>query len=133
MIGYQAGYYETGSNKLFIDNANRTSEANARVTALVYGIFNAAVASQSLLVNGELKSSYGAKFGDGGTTNYTQFGTNGDLSFQGSAGFYPVRIAQAAQPSPDTGELVIWRDTDDGKVYLVYNDTDSGVKQIEMV
>ena len=70
--------------------------------------------------------------GDGGATNYLQIGANGDLSFAGSAGFYPVRIAQSAQPTPDTGELVIWRDTDDGKVYLVYNDTDSGVKQVEM-
>jgi len=71
--------------------------------------------------------------GDGGTTNYTQFASNGDLSFAGSAGFYPVRLAQSAQPTPDTGELILWRDTDDGKVYLVYNDADSGVKQVEMV
>jgi hypothetical protein len=27
-LGYQAGYYETGSNKLFIDNAKRTDEAD---------------------------------------------------------------------------------------------------------
>jgi hypothetical protein len=72
-----------------------------------------------------------SRFGDS-TTNYLGVGTNGDVSFTGTAGFYPVRIAQSVQPTPDTGELIVWRDTDDGKVYLVYNDTDSGVKQVEM-
>lgn len=53
-LGYQAGYYETGSNKLFIDNAQRASETDARVKALIYGIFDAATASQYLTVNGNL-------------------------------------------------------------------------------
>ncbi len=53
-LGYQAGYYETGSNKLFIDNVRRSSEADARTKALMYGIFDAAVANQSLTVNGAL-------------------------------------------------------------------------------
>jgi hypothetical protein len=53
-IGYQAGYYETGSSKLFIDNAKRASEADARTKALIYGIFDAAVANQYLYVNGSL-------------------------------------------------------------------------------
>jgi hypothetical protein len=74
-----------------------------------------------------------ATLGDGGTTNYISFSSTGDLSFNGSAGFYPVRLSQSAQPTPDTGELVVWHDTDDDKIYLVYNDTTSGVKQVEMV
>ena len=49
-----------------------------------------------------------------------------------SAAFYPRRVAQAAIPTPAVGELLIWRDTDDGKVYLVYNDTDTGVKHVEL-
>jgi hypothetical protein len=51
-LGYSAGYYETASNKLFIDNATRASEADGRTKALVYGVFDAAVANQILTVNG---------------------------------------------------------------------------------
>lgn len=54
-IGYQAGYYETGSNKLFIDNTARASEADARIKALVYGIFDADPVNQLLTINGVLK------------------------------------------------------------------------------
>jgi hypothetical protein len=50
-IGYQAGYYETGTNKLFIDNQSRASEADGRVKALVYGVFDATVANQSITFN----------------------------------------------------------------------------------
>ena len=53
-IGYNAGFFETGSNKLFIDNTSRTNEADARIKALVYGIFDAATASQHFTVNGHL-------------------------------------------------------------------------------
>jgi hypothetical protein len=69
---------------------------------------------------------------DGDTTNYLEVGNNGDLKFNGSAGFYPVRLSQSSQPTPDTGEMVIWRDTDDSKTYLVYNDTDEGVRKVEL-
>ncbi|MDD4615422.1 MAG: hypothetical protein PHI40_08490, partial [Caldisericia bacterium] len=52
-LGYQAGYYETGDDKLFIDNRKRASEADARTKALVYGIFDDAVANQVLAINAE--------------------------------------------------------------------------------
>jgi hypothetical protein len=42
-IGANAGYYETGSSKLFIDNDPRVDEADGRAKALVYGIFAATV------------------------------------------------------------------------------------------
>ena len=51
-IGYQAGYYETAGNKLFIDNTKRTNEADARIKALVYGIFDPLTANQYYTVNG---------------------------------------------------------------------------------
>jgi len=51
-LGFSAGYYETASSKLFIDNATRASEADARTKALVYGVFDAAVANQIFTVNG---------------------------------------------------------------------------------
>jgi hypothetical protein len=50
-LGYRAGYRETGSNTLIIDNQDRGSEALNRTGALLYGIFNASVGSQTLTVN----------------------------------------------------------------------------------
>jgi hypothetical protein len=75
--------------------------------------------------------------GDG--TNIVNFNSNGDMSFEGTAGFYPIRISQSSQPTSgtgateiDTGEMIIWRDSDDGKVYYVYNDATSGIKKVEL-
>ena len=53
-LGTTAGYYETGSNKLFIDNAARSDEADGRIKALIYGIFAAASVNQRLRINGRL-------------------------------------------------------------------------------
>ena len=50
-LGFAAGFYETEANKLFIDNAMRASEADGRAKALIYGVFGAAVANQSLTFN----------------------------------------------------------------------------------
>ena len=51
-IGYRAGTYETGSDKLFIDNQARTNEATARISSLIYGEFNSIVNDQLFRVNG---------------------------------------------------------------------------------
>lgn len=53
-LGYSSGYYETGSGKLFIDNQSRSSEADARLKSLIYGIFDVAVANQRLTINGNV-------------------------------------------------------------------------------
>lgn len=53
-IGMQAGFFETGSDKLFIDNRARASEADGHEKALIYGVMADAVANQSLRVNGSL-------------------------------------------------------------------------------
>lgn len=45
----------------------------------------------------------------------------------------PRRVSQAAQPTPEVGELLAWHDTDDGKTYLVYEDPTVGTRQVEMV
>lgn len=83
------------------------------------------------------------RFGDSvsaAPTNYAAISATGDLSFAGSAGFYLRRVSQADIPAAgtgatqiDTGELMIWRDSDDAKIYLVYNDADSGIKSVEMI
>lgn len=74
-----------------------------------------------------------AKIGDD-NTNYIKVESNGDVNFTGTAGFYPRRISQAGVPANgvgatqiDVGELLIWRDSDNDEIWLVYNDTDAGV------
>lgn len=46
--------------------------------------------------------------------------------------FKPRRVSQSAEPTPDTGELLVWRDTDDDKTYLVFEDGDVGTRKIEL-
>ena len=61
-------------------------------------------------------------------TNYLQIGTDGSLSFAGTARFYPRYLEQAAEPAAgtgatqcDTGEFVVWRDTDGGAPRFAFN------------
>lgn len=85
-LGYQSGYRQTtNSDRLIIDNRDRSSAANEITTSLIYGIFAAAVVDQSLRINGEILGSDGAKIGDGGTTNYTEIETDGTIKFYGAA------------------------------------------------
>lgn len=68
------------------------------------------------------------RVGDG-ITNYTNLSDTGDLAFAGSAGFYPRTLSQDGEPAAgtgatqiDSGETVIWIDTNDAdRRYLVYN------------
>lgn len=132
-LGNRAGYRQTDNdNIIIIDNTDRGSAANELSTSLIYGKFASAAADQWLRINGEILGSDGAKLGDGGTTNYLNVSATGDVTFAGSAGFYPVRLSQSAQPTPDTGELIIWRDPDDNKTYLVYQDTVEGTRKVEL-
>lgn len=61
-LGYAAGYYETASNVLMIDDRARTNEADARIKALIYGTFASTVAAQQLTVNAALNVSGVATF-----------------------------------------------------------------------
>lgn len=74
----------------------------------------------------------------GTTTNGTYFSRTGDQTFVGSAGFYPRVLNQASEPASgtgatqcDTGEAVIWTDSDDAKCYLCYNHGGT-VKTVEL-
>ncbi len=78
-----------------------------------------------------------SKFGDD-NTNYTAISATGDVSFVGSAGFYPRFLTQSAEPAAgtgatqcDTSETVIWKDSDDNKIYLCFNDGGT-VKTVEL-
>lgn len=62
-LGYQAGYHETGNDKLYIDNRARSNEADGRTKALIYGVFDASVTNQFVTINGSVgigTSSFGA-------------------------------------------------------------------------
>lgn len=74
-----------------------------------------------------------------GPSNYLSIGSNGDLGFAGTAGFYPRRISQSGEPANgtgatqiDVGELLIWRDSDNTDNWLVYNDTNNGVIKVQL-
>jgi hypothetical protein len=63
-----------------------------------------------------------------------KFGAASDVDCATNGAYLkPRRLSQSAQPTPDSGELLIWRDTDDSKTYLVYNDPDEGVRKVEMI
>lgn len=51
-----------------------------------------------------------------------------------SGGSYLVmrRIRQAAQPTPTAGEMLIWSDSDDDSVHLVYEDADGGTVDVTL-
>jgi hypothetical protein len=87
--------------------------------------------------NGIITTTTALRIGDA-TTNYTNISSTGDMSFVGSAGFYPRFLTQADEPAAgttatqcDTGEMVVWKDSDDSKVYLCFNDSGT-VKTVEM-
>ncbi len=108
---------------------NNAEKINLRDTAI--GIYSQADTFLDIFADG------GFRVGDssvGAPTNYTLFGPTGDVSFVGSAGFYPRRIAQSLIPANGTGatqidvsELMVWAEIDEGKVYIVFNDTTSDV------
>jgi hypothetical protein len=51
-IGKYAGFYETGSDRLYIDNRSRSNLADSRSKALIYGVFDEDPALQRLTING---------------------------------------------------------------------------------
>ncbi|MCP4551839.1 MAG: hypothetical protein GY834_07320, partial [Bacteroidetes bacterium] len=78
-LGYKAGYYETGDNKLYIDNSNTDAP-------LIYGDF----AADLLRVNGELEVSGSIKIVDGsqGAGKVLTSDANGLASWNNSAENY---------------------------------------------
>lgn len=56
MLGYYSGYYESASNKLFIDSLDRTDEATGRIQSLIYGKINANPALQELHFNAKVQA-----------------------------------------------------------------------------
>lgn len=79
-------------------------------------------------VNTIIASNISTKIGDG-VTDYVEISsTTGDLTFVGAAGFYPRTVSQSSAPTAgtgatqcDTGEFMIWEDSDNTETWLVYN------------
>lgn len=70
-LGYNSAFFETGSNKLMIDNQARIDQGDARAKSLVYGKFAGTTPLQSFNVNGNVG------IGLGSTDN--SFGTGADF------------------------------------------------------
>jgi hypothetical protein len=70
-IGNKAGEFETGAYVLFIDSITRASEADARVKALVYGIFDTLTASQHLYFNANVHVLEGLDIAGSNVNVYT--------------------------------------------------------------
>lgn len=51
-LGYDAGYYVTGSNQILLDTVSRADEATAKSSALIYGVTSSTVANQILVLGG---------------------------------------------------------------------------------
>lgn len=87
-LGCESGYYETAANKLFIDNAKRANEADARVKALIYGFFDANTANQFVTINGALNILHAATVAslDAGSGTIQTTGAITDGTFSVDAG-----------------------------------------------
>ena len=133
------GIYLENQTGAVEDNYAIYSEGGMSYHAGNFGIGK--IPTVALDVTGAMKVSANADItgittlGDGGTTNYAQFSAAGDLTFAGSAGFYPARLSTVvgSEPTPDTGELIMWHDSTNNKVYLKYNDTVEGSKKVELI
>ncbi len=112
-IGTAAGYYETGSNKLFIDNITRLSQSDGRLKALIYGIFASTTAGQSFTTN--------ANFGIGTSV----FGANSNFVFAQLLGVapttYPTSTAQmwVANRGGTSGKASFHLACEDGTTHVI--------------
>jgi hypothetical protein len=61
-LWHNAGYWETGSNHLWIDNNPRLSLADAKITALIYWVFDVNPVNQILNINGQFTASQHSAF-----------------------------------------------------------------------
>jgi hypothetical protein len=55
-LGNMAGRYWTGSDRLYIDNQDRTNTAGDDAKSLIVGVFDATAANQSLRINGSFST-----------------------------------------------------------------------------
>jgi hypothetical protein len=61
---------------------------------------------------------------DSTAIGYQQWYENGALYLDTVT--VPRRMSQASNPTPETNELLIWRDSDNSRMYVMYQDADEG-------
>jgi len=83
------------------------------------GTGNWGTTSFALWVNNATVAAKVLKFWDGDEVKFIQ-----------TDKLIPRRVRQAAQPTPDSGELLVWSDSDDDSVHLVYEDADAGTVEV---
>jgi hypothetical protein len=118
-LGFQSGYYETGSNKLFIDNAKRASEADARVKALVYGVFDAATANQKLSINAECYVLERLGIGTTSPTAKLSVAEKGAINADGG---YMIKLTNRTGGNSVKGEVVETSSSYDNAVQKIVKD-----------
>lgn len=58
----------------------------------------------------------------------------GSVDAYTNSGYIKVRrISQSAMPIPQVGEILMWRDIDDDRTYLVYEDPDVGTRSVRLL
>ncbi len=103
-IGYGAGFFETGSNKFFIDNQIRADAATSYTSSLIYGEFSSIVANQLIRVNGKLGVNKQPLYdidanGSINSASYYIGGIRKDLNWDNA---YTSRLSSASGTAPLT-------------------------------
>jgi hypothetical protein len=94
-VGYAAGFWETGSNTLYVDNQPRANLSAERSQALMYGIFGSTPAQQYLTLN--------ANVGIGTRSPATTLEVNGTAKFYGAVTFAPTQTFPGTITGASTG------------------------------
>ncbi|MCX6781704.1 MAG: hypothetical protein NTW66_01080 [Candidatus Magasanikbacteria bacterium] len=110
-IGNYAGFYENGSNSLYIDNQDRGSSSGDKANALIYGIFSATAAGQSITFNvgnasfgaGNITTTGGLTAGTGVLTSYLSVGTTSTHEKLTVAG--GINIGATTTPTSTAGTI----------------------------
>lgn len=123
-LGTGAGYYETGSNKLFIDNQNRSNEADGRVKALIYGVFNADTASQTLKINARFTANKVA-VQDGLSTQFMKADGSQDGNTYLTTSSASSTYAPKASPA-FTGLLTVSRSANSRQIFIERTTSSAG-------
>ena len=126
-VGYAAIASNTGA--LAIGNSNITASGVSAI-AIGKGITNSTDSSVAI---GVTNAAFTATATGAVLPLDTQLGDAPTDIITVNGAFKPRRLSQSTEPTPAAGEMMIWRDSDDGKVYFMYNDADSGVKKTEML
>jgi hypothetical protein len=117
-IGFNAGKNQTtNSNLLIVDNQDRSSAANEITNSLIYGVFNATPANQTLRFNAAITIPYA--LGAGAITG-TSLGLSSYLDM--------VEMAEPDAPAGESNTLRLYTEAIHGFSFLKYLD-DTGMKR----